>query len=104
MKILLPTLFLSFSSIGISYADFQNGMNAFDKGEYKIALKEFKPLANRGDIDAQYILGVMYDDGKGVTKDNKQAIKWYRKAADQGDIDAQNNLDAIYEIVVCDAS
>ena len=34
MKILLLTLFLSFSSIGISYADFQNGMNAFDKGEY----------------------------------------------------------------------
>ena len=43
MKILLLTLFLSFSSIGISYADFQNGMNAFDKGEYKVALKEFKP-------------------------------------------------------------
>ncbi len=45
---------------------------------------------------AQYNLGVMYADGRGVAKDAQQAVVWYRKAADQGDADAQNNLGVMY--------
>ena len=39
----------------------------------------------------------MYEDGKGVPKDDKEAVKWYRKAADQGYKYAQNNLGLMYE-------
>lgn len=41
---------------------------------------------------AQKNLGVMYEFGKGVTKDETQAVAWYRKAAEQGNTDAQANL------------
>jgi TPR repeat protein len=47
-------------------------------------------------ISAQYNLGVMYEQGKGVQQDYKQAVAWYRKAADQGMADAQYNLGVVY--------
>lgn len=39
---------------------------------------------------------MLYNDGKGVAKDQKEATKWYRKAADQGDAPAQFNLGVMY--------
>ena len=48
--------------------------------------------ADQGDMDAQFSLGVMYDNGQGVIQDYKEAVKWYRLAADQGDAAAQFNL------------
>ena len=41
---------------------------------------------------AQYNLGIMYDTGDGVPKNDAEAFKWYRKAADQGDAEAQFNV------------
>ena len=38
----------------------------------------------------------MYDEGKGVLKDDKEAVKWYRKAADQGQARAQTSLGVMY--------
>ena len=48
-------------------------------------LERTKRLANDGYADAQYNLGVMYDEGEGVPQDYKEAIKWYQMSADQGD-------------------
>jgi hypothetical protein len=45
---------------------------------------------------AQYNLGVMYNNGRGVPKDEAQAVVWYRKAAEQGYAAAQNNLGVMY--------
>lgn len=42
-------------------------------------------LAKQGNADAQYKLGVMYSEGKGIPKDDSKAVYWYRKAAKQGD-------------------
>ena len=39
----------------------------------------------------------MYENGRGVAKDDYEAVKWYRKAADQGDARAQCNLGLMYE-------
>ena len=36
-----------------------------------------------GVADAQFSLGVIYYEGQGVAKDEKEAMKWYRKAAGQ---------------------
>ena len=69
---------------------------AYQKQDYTAALRLLRPLANRGDADAQFKLGYMYDNGQGVPKDYVEAAKWYRLAADQGDARAQNNLGSLY--------
>jgi TPR repeat protein len=54
------------------------------------------PLAELGDVEAQYNLGVMYDEGTSVEQDFGKAAEWYRKAAEQGFVDAQANLGMMY--------
>ena len=53
--------------------------------------------ANGGNAEAQYNLGVMYDNGQGVPQDYERAAKWYQKAADQGLAHAQTNLGLLYD-------
>ena len=67
-----------------------------DSSEGNTEFSELKRLAESGDADAQYNLGVMYAFGEGVAKDQVEAVKWYRKAAEQGDADAQYNLGVRY--------
>ena len=64
-----------------SQADFQDGLAAFLRGDYATALQEFKPLAEQGDADAQFNLGVMYQKGRGVPQDYVQAHMWSNLAA-----------------------
>jgi TPR repeat protein len=96
IQTLLTTTVLLFGISGSGVADFNDGYDAYQKGDYKTAFNEFKPLAEQGDASAQYNLGVMYDNGKGVLKDDKEAVKWWLKAAEQGDAKAQNNLGVKY--------
>ena len=65
------------------------------KGDAK-ALAELRGRAEKGDARAQFNLGLMYQNGQGVAKDEVEAVKWYRKAADQGNAFAQNNLGVMY--------
>ena len=78
-------------------ADFQDGWEAYKRGDYKTALKEWRLLAEQGDPDAQYYLGRMYDRRIGVPEDNVEAVKWYRLAAEQDDAGAQFSLGVMYE-------
>ena len=55
-----------------------------------------KKDAESGDAEAQYNLGLMYDNGEGVPQDNAEAVKWYRLAADQGKALGQLNLGVMY--------
>jgi TPR repeat protein len=96
----LKTLLLSLLLFGISassFADFNDGLNAYKKGVYKTAFNEWKPLAEQGDADAQQKLGDMYRSGKGLPRDNKEAIKWHTRAAEQGNAWSQFQLGAMYE-------
>jgi uncharacterized protein len=68
------------------------GYQSYLKGDYQAAYEEWLPLAELGDAEAQYNLGVMYDEGAGVDQDLAAAARWYRKAAEQGFVDAQTNL------------
>ncbi len=74
------------------------GMEAYDKGDYATALKEWRPLAEQGNAEAQYGLGVMYRDSRGVSQDYEQALRWYRLAAAQGHASAQYTLGLMYEL------
>ena len=97
IQVLLTTTVLLFGISGSGVADFNDGWVASQKGDYKTAFNEWKPLAEQGNADAQYNLGVMYDTGTGVLKDDKEAVKWYLKAAEQGMADAQGNLGVMYD-------
>jgi TPR repeat protein len=63
--------------------DIDVAIEAIQQGEYEKALKILKPLAEKGDAQAQYNLGQCYFSGWGVAKDWEQAEKWLRKAAAQ---------------------
>jgi hypothetical protein len=77
-------------------ADFDAGLAAYEHGDYKTALQEFRQLAEQGQAAAQHKLGVMYTKGEGVPQDDAEAMQWYRRAADQGFAKAQFNLGAMY--------
>ena len=77
--------------------DFQKGVEAFQAGDHVTTLREYRELAEKGDVDAQVALGVMYEEGKGVPQDYAEAAKWYRLAARQGDARAPFSLGMIYE-------
>jgi uncharacterized protein len=79
-----------------AWADYQDGMDAAERGDYATALKEWRPLANKGDAQAQVMLGGMYGAGWGVAKDDAEAVRWYRLAADQGYARAQALLGDMY--------
>jgi len=66
---------------------------AFNRGD----LDAVKALAQEGDAAAQFLLGLMYETGRGVAKNDTDAARWYRLSAQQGNADAQRNLGQLYE-------
>ena len=87
MTLLVSTIVLS---TGLSAAgDLASAKHDYQEKNYDAALKKSTPLAERGDADAQLLLGRMYLMGQGVTQDRAQALKWFQAAAVQGNVDAQ---------------
>jgi len=72
------------------------GRNGKEK-DYAEAVKWYRKAAEQGDADGQCNLGVMYENGYGVTQDYAEAVKWYRKAAEQGYARAQCSLGVMYQ-------
>jgi len=81
---------------GQASAGFSEAMAAYRVADYQTAYREFLPLAEKGMAAAQYKLGLMYENGRGVAKDLDQAEKWYGLAADQGYSSAQYNLGFVH--------
>lgn len=77
---------------GPASADYRAGKDAYERGDYALALSAWRPLAEAGDANAQYNLGAMYSDGLGVPKNDAEAVRWYRMAAEQGHAEAQAAL------------
>ena len=77
-------------------ADWNQGLAAYERGDYATALRAWQPLAEQGIAMAQHNLGLMYREAKGVSKDDKTAAEWYERAAEQGYANAQSNLGALY--------
>lgn len=80
-----------------SQAALEDGVAAYNSGDYALAYREFLPIGEGGDKKAQLLLGLMYDNGLGVERDVQQAAYWYRRAAEQGLPRAQFNLGLMYE-------
>ena len=84
MKRVISALVFLIGLAAPAWAGFDEGVAAYERGDYETALREFRPLAEQGEAKAQAILGVVYSKGGGVPQDDAEAVKWYRLGAEQG--------------------
>lgn len=96
MKKIFITILFALISTEMLAKDFEKGMTAFQEDNFVTALEEWMPLAEQGNVRAQFYLGNMYEYGKGVLKDDAEAVRWYCLAAKQGNARAQSNLGVMY--------
>ena len=62
------------------------------RADYAGAVRVWRPLAEGGDVNAQYAMGIMYQLGRGAPRSEAQAANWYRRAAEHGYGAAMVNL------------
>lgn len=88
-RVALSVVILAMScSVRVAAGPYEDASAAFVGGHYAVALRLWQPLADRGNADAQYGLGLMYDKGRGVTQNFVLAHMWFELSA------AQNNRSA----------
>ena len=75
---------------------FEKGMGAYNQSLYSEALRLLGPEAENGNPDAQYVVGKLYLEGRGILANNTIALKWIREAAWQGHKEAQVSLARMY--------
>ena len=80
-----------------AFAGIDDGLAAYDRGDYATAYRELAPAAAGGEPMAQYNLARMYLAGEGVARDNAEGMRWLRKAAAAGIGLAQYQLGARHE-------
>ena len=73
-----------------------NRMDSEAKSRRAKSFEWYQKTASAGDRSAQTALGVMYEHGQGVSKDDNKAAEWFQKAAEQGDAVAQRSLGEMY--------
>jgi len=90
MKAILRNGFLALAIMAIAgpanAGPLEDGLAAYQRGDYATALEIWIPLAGRGGAEAQYNLGVAYANGHGVPQDHPEAAWWWRMAAEQAHV------------------
>jgi len=81
---------------GPARADYQSAVLAYETGDFRGALKEFRRLASHGHAGAEFMLGAMYFYGKGVRRNDPVAAIWFQKAAVKGNANAMLAFGSIY--------
>ena len=90
------SLLTSYENLTGDGADFlKEGVELLEINDAIGALKAFNKASQRGNHEAQYRIGLMYRDGVGISKDDKEAAYWFRKAASNGHVESE------YEIGLC---
>lgn len=85
---LFATLFAA-NAWAQSEALFDAGMSAYERHRYAAAVSAFEPLTHQGHAGAEFMLGVAYYYGRGVSQDRRKAAVWFYKSARQGNPGAQ---------------
>ena len=70
----------------------EDGVAAYNRGDYVPAIHLFRPLAQGGNARAQSRLGAMYRRGQGVAKNLPRAFMWLSLASARGDLAAKAEL------------
>lgn len=76
--------------------EFASGMAAFEAKHFSRAMQLLSPLAEDGDMQAQHMVAIMYQNGLGVAQSDMAAYKWMRASAEQGYGLAQHGLGFMY--------
>jgi TPR repeat protein len=76
-------LMLRFATPGVA-GPLEDADAAIKRRDYATAVRLIRPLAEQGDANAQYKLGVFYDNGLGVPQDKIRAYMWLNLSAAQG--------------------
>jgi hypothetical protein len=70
----------------------KTGIDAWQRSDYAGAVNIWRPLAEKGDADAEFNLGQAYRLGRGVATNLAAAKTWFERAANQGHLDAETTL------------
>jgi TPR repeat protein len=81
-----------FGLLGALAGPWEDGMAAYNRGDYAPAMALFKPLARQGNAKAQGLIGAMYRKGQGVAKSSAHAFMWLSIAAARGDAVARTEM------------
>jgi hypothetical protein len=82
-------------STGAFAQTLEKALEAYDFEEYQNAAQWLRPFADKGNAEAQYRMGKMYEGGRGVEQSSVQAKQWFQKAAAQGHVGARRRLEAL---------
>ena len=96
-KQLVVTLFFV-SVVSLAYAGLDDGIPAYDKGDYAQAYKVLKPLAEHGNAEAQSRLGWMYNFADGVPKDYGEAVESLADRLSKAMYSGQCYMGVMYEM------
>jgi uncharacterized protein len=91
-KYLVAAALLVASAAPLSAQNVKAGIEAWQRGDYAAAVTIWRPLAEKGDPEAEFDLGQAYRWGRGVPVNLAAAKTWYERAANQGQVDAQTTL------------
>jgi hypothetical protein len=91
-KYLVAAALLIASAAPVSAQSVRAGIDAWQKSDYAGAVAIWRPLADKGDPDAEFNLGQAYRLGRGVPINLAAAKTWFERAAKQGHVDAQTTL------------
>ena len=91
-KYLAVSIWMASLAVPVSAQSVKAGIDAWQKADYAAAVAIWRPLAEKGDADAQFNLGQAYRLGRGVPINLAAAQSWFERAADKGHVDAQTTL------------
>jgi formylglycine-generating enzyme required for sulfatase activity len=74
----------------------RQGKEHYDNDNYTEAMACFQKAAEKGNAEAEYHIGELYDYGFGVDEDDEIAADWYKKSAEKGYAEAQDRLASMY--------
>lgn len=89
-------LLIVLAPISAGAADFDAAVRAAERGDFEVAVREFRALAANGDPRGDNGLGVLYLRGQGLEQDIERAVGLFRSAAEKGLRSAQRNLGELY--------
>lgn len=79
------SLIVVFGGVRLALADnLKEADEAARAGQFDKAADIYKGLADSGDAQAQFNLGVLTENGNGVTQNTEESVRLYRSAAEQG--------------------
>lgn len=84
------------STVALAGGPLDNALELMRKGQFVEAAKALESVAKAGDPTAQYQLGLLYYNGKGVPEDEKKAVQLLTSSAEKGNVDAMYQLGNAY--------